>query len=1521
MFHRKPTKDARSNVVSNTNTTVPQRPSPMHPTLPTPKPAYTSNPTSHTARAKTKSPAPSAVSQTSISAQKPSSLPRPTSRFSEQRLDALASSRSYALTNPSAHFPRPSRSGSENVPLIFDDKVNQPYAPPEVGRFEAPLVGGRQGLSTLDMEDDTVLGLALPTRQASSKHRPPPPELIPELQALATHYQRPTNHPPPSVSTISSPSTRLTESPAPWSASTATTTPVSWPSTSPAVAQASKLPDRKSKTVPQPTVPRSRLPKLPTLQHSVSLSKPSAPPVPSKDGQPPTEKRAKRKPIVESPAPTPPPRKSSTHRADGRGDKSTASSIDETLSRAGSSTAPPLSAYDASPLASRTRQRVDRVGDSLKGIPPTDFHTDLQRSISSAPSRPSRDGTEGLVRSRAAADEQRSGFNNQHIERLAPAFDENNLAKRPTKNVPRDSSESSLVNSGNIERSPSKLGRLARLGIFTRRGNTPSSDVEQSPKKLQRRGPAAGTGHEGYRKHSRRSRKTSTESSGVPSDSERSVSSVKRTPVLGAGRKSSVSSSQHNRSSQSDLDDFAASRMKPFFMRGGSQSSIPQPTIIRSDRRQANTPEQASSRTSSASPGIRARQTPTELPRLRSPRGHIGRNDEQTWTTSEHVPTLAQRRSQRFGTDADNFRIPQPLFTNDLVAPTQITSHDTTMSSVVPSSAAPSSSGAELYRIDPSLLRPSEKKSKRAWWNPFKKRNQSTTAPEFYASAGNQNPPEMAVSIPTGPAPRTIPYYAVMESESDNNVEEQIGEFLSEAVQSSSPKSQLHYHRSMKKTESMLLPTAPVWSHPPPPPPATEELQPATDAANKQTRLAQVGRIPKVVSRSERQHVPSRRSFSQPFSNKANLEEYPPSPRLFDHATERPHLEIQTDVLPSRPFPEAINVSAKPASAPAAAPYYHIPSAGPRPAQQINIASHHGSSASASSSSDGMLSVMGPPLLPTKEERSLTGRMPKVRIPSMQQGDDEIWKEYDDFIDHVMSPSKSPKLGPRLILDQPEPQSTLSTRNENLPSRPRSRGIMPIPEPRRAMLDLPLPSTFPGPIRVPSPLMLPGKDAAEEIRLRRSRIISALHSSIDTSSPFSMREFLMDYGEQSRDSFATSDRLSGAAPGQPATITPTSAAFTEPSRPTEHSHREHALLLDTVARSKDPVRESELHYASLEVSRWLSFGRVLFSPAHEELHMLRDRNVLVIDGLGSEDWSMYCAEFYQTERATVYDLQETIGSRVPPPTSLSGPSNHRRAEIVSFSDRFPFPSAFFSAIVLRFPPALSEAKMRNIVTECRRILVPGGHLEIMLLDLDIVNMGVQTRRAVKELKITMATSDPEVSLRPGIDNFQNILGGRGFTGLNRCVIGVPVVGRPSGSMDSSSSSHSSRRSSGLGRRASGDLAHIRHSRNRNFSLSELVADHSEKADAQIGRMVSSCARSWWTHVYEAAVIPDGDLSRSIFADKRVLQECKSRASSFKLLIAYAQRPVFESRRRTMSEPGAAVLATTGSQRRARAPIE
>ena len=221
--------------------------------------------------------------------------------------------------------------------------------------------------------------------------------------------------------------------------------------------------------------------------------------------------------------------------------------------------------------------------------------------------------------------------------------------------------------------------------------------------------------------------------------------------------------------------------------------------------------------------------------------------------------------------------------------------------------------------------------------------------------------------------------------------------------------------------------------------------------------------------------------------------------------------------------------------------------------------------------------------------------------------------------------------------------------------------------PRKAVLDLSLQTALAPPMLFPPPLLSSDKLTDEEIRLRRSRIVSALHSSLDPSSPFSMREFLQDYGARGPESLAVAERLSGSTgPGYAGIATPTSAVFVDGLRH-EHTHDENAHSLDTAERARDPVKQSDLHYASLEVARWLSFGRVLFSPAHEEVQTLPDRNVLVIDGLGNEDWSIYCAVTYERERAVVYDLKEDSNSGLSQTSrdSTHTPVNHRRRAVQS----------------------------------------------------------------------------------------------------------------------------------------------------------------------------------------------------------------------------------------------------------------
>ena len=223
------------------------------------------------------------------------------------------------------------------------------------------------------------------------------------------------------------------------------------------------------------------------------------------------------------------------------------------------------------------------------------------------------------------------------------------------------------------------------------------------------------------------------------------------------------------------------------------------------------------------------------------------------------------------------------------------------------------------------------------------------------------------------------------------------------------------------------------------------------------------------------------------------------------------------------------------------------------------------------------------------------------------------------------------------------------------------------------------------------------------------------------------------------------------------------------------------------------------------------------------------------------------------------------------------PINHRQIFQASLANPFPFPKGFFAAVVLRFPAASSEAAYRNAISECKRVLRPGGFLEVSILDLDLMNMGNRARRALRDLKVRMQTADNTVTLKPSSDLILRLLGRRGFENVQCCTLGVPVAGNLVSSsvtsVDEPSPPH----------------------------LSELLKDRSEAGDQGITKMVARVGRWWYRHCYEMSALSagTGELSGSIWDDRALLHECATRQTTFKQLICYAQKPL-APRRRTVS---------------------
>ncbi|KAK4940965.1 hypothetical protein LTR10_019009 [Elasticomyces elasticus] len=1382
------------------------------------------------------------------SRQRPTAIPRSTlAPLTRKATAPLAGVSSSSATKKSA---TDWNSSSQEVPLLMD-----PYEAQTRGLHQVPSVRNarqfsRSAMTSLDSESDAIFGIVMPPSTSASRPADLPPRLIPELQALAASSSR---HPEvfnKSGSSISSPSTWLSSSTSPWSAST-TTTPISWSSASPGIVQ--QMPSRtlgkRSQALPSHITTWEETPDVPNVPVSYLM--------PTNIGNSGSKRPLGqgRKPL-DTEAPTPPPRTSSAKTSLSR-----SSSKSHKLRQP----TPPSSEMERSPLTRRTQRYVEDVGDSLEGNPLAHAHGQLQQSLEQVSSNHTFSETSYSFGhgDRSVLTAAPRAFATPSSGTLAMPFGD-------TKDKEGRVDDQIVAVGGTdpvIQSSPGRVGKLSRLGFFGRRPKSPGKDVERSPRKLQRRGPVAGTGHEGYGRYGRRGRKSSEENNSAnSSESERSVSSTRRRPFFST--KDIVrSSSRHKRGSQSDLDEFASTRMRPIPIVGGSEPCTRSDSGVGSDISSRTISPPNSAMEELAMP----LQSEDSFNQNVLDYSHTLKRDN---LNPARRPTLAIRRSQRFGTGTEAFNIPTPIRTEQLSAPVYVTSQTEGGTSALAASMSTRSTTPELSRVDDVYTTTKDKKSRKLRWNIFRKK-EAEMKPERSAMPSSVSPEEMAVAISTVTSARPAPYYAVIDSENEVNTSRRPGDFLTEVVESP----QITPLNGPYETE-------------------TAEID-----QNQESFYDEVF-LPAAPSSPPHFFVPVSESPDEVYTTPDLVPALQPGTRggfllspAYDGAKPR-----------TTPTPEA--------------------------PEFLRFPSRQTSERSASSSSDGFASILGPPLALGIVDGTHRVRVVQPSDAYVPQSPtlDEVWNEYDDFIDHVMSPSeaiRTAKLNTEaMTVDHPGDRSQVRLWDRDaLRSRLKTpdrgpRAVAPSFV-RRPIVDEPgmIPATEPS-----AALPLTSRstyDPEQDSRLSRSRMVSALHSSTNPISPFSFRDFLTEYENHPRSSQRISGHRSTSTGGRSLDHLPTTLGATEVHN--ESRHQENVALLDVVERSKDPVGQSEIHYASLMVAKWLSFGRVLFSPAHDEVQRISERHVLVIDGLGNEDWSIYCAVTYEAQRVFVHDLQEKSNTKRsdPPQTSQHTSGNHRRAELPSFYERFPFQSAYFCAVVVRFPPAMAEAKLKNLMAECRRVLQPGGYIELMLLDLDIVNMGVQTRRAVRELKFKMTTADKHISLRPIIDNVQNVLGARGFSNISRCVVGVPVAGRPSKPGDSPSSSRSSGGSDPFAGPGSGDQRHATASprmsfgqgrRGANLSLNDLIADHSDNADAKIGKIVSRTARTWWQHCFEASVISNGNLSTSIFANKHVLGECRSRGSSFKMLIAYAQRPVFETRRRTMSESAVPAMATAGAHK-------
>ncbi|KAG9239297.1 hypothetical protein BJ875DRAFT_221732 [Amylocarpus encephaloides] len=1290
-----------------------------------------------------------------------------------------------------------------------------------------------------------------------------------------------------------SPSTRFSESPGPGGAYSRDTTPTSMSSQSPGLVAPMKMnaprlrqgspaqsrpptTRRRAGSFPKESVePTAEPARLPSLQESVTSSSSNS----TVKGEVNTNEQQKRRKRLTPPPPSPPPRKSSQRfkkmtsespvtpsKSSQSPAKSWMSSPSESASSktrgvpvpSPSKSAPPVrpSRAGAPDLHAQLGEPVTVIQSNLLGLtlPSDRRQSAIQRNIATSPLQ-----TQPVVRP-----SQGSRIPSRHPS-PSPVLTSLGEASPVPAGLgiipdlrPREQTQSR--GTGTRTPSPSVPTSKSRFGLFGRRTKTAPEVTTVEKDKGPRKGPAAGTGHEGYGRYARRN-------SGTGTGTGTGIVSRDRSQSRGASSRDSTGSNFAH-------DPFFLDRMSPVIIAGGGEIKENRNSNSELSRTESNTSlaltrpsldSRGSSKSSLVQETPRSTLWPSAWPKETSKRSGklaipTGRRPSDSSDDGAGQPSLAFRRSLlRLHGSESTLNLPRPLnIPSRGVSPAMSSMDASIMSDDSHLDLKPViSRGRKAETKRPKKLEKRAKSPRK--WN-FFHRSQPTT------KAKPDAPLQVAVGRPAEPKAPAMPHYAMLDSSDEQYDMDPVDleDILRDADVVELSNDELdalqfgNYKENLKRIENLhatvetppSMEAAPAKADPPtvfasPEPLPVMPEMPRTDfhirkdtAPVRPSRLPQVGRIPKVVS--ARPQATSPKSFSRPFARLSTVHPF------FEASTiDKQSVAVGPSPQPSAPRlrsndDETICVSAveseksKEGSGDSG---LHAEGANHR---DFLIFSKGRKNSEATTSSSGGLSFVG-----------TTAVIPEA---GAELEEDEVWDEFDDLIEN----------------DDGNPAAS-ATSSHGVPFQYEGYESR---RPRKSRIRAKDSLTVPNPPAINEPLVDVSAKRRSEFATSSvystemtTRLQEALDINPTPTSAMSFGDFISGYGDRNN---STHGDLANNHSSRK------SVASSNRSGSTQFSEG-----------SVSPISQVNLRVGSMTVSKWLTFGHVLFSPARDEIAQLEGSSkrhaILVLDGLGNDDWSFYAAETYPT--STFYNLSPTrplsaLERRSSSSTFPLTPPNHRQVQYTSPLQKFPFPSSNFHVVVLRFPGAMPETAYRNIIAESKRVLKPGGYLETAIIDLDMMNMGNRARRAVRGLKVKMQIADPSISLRSASDTFVTLIGKRGFSEIKTCNVGVPVASAIPSSMVE--------RTKGA-----------KKERKEEMSLADMMKDDSQVGDEGITKMVAKVGRWWYTRCYEMDVLPDGDPSRSIFNDQHLLSECEKWNSSFKLVVAYAQKPTVR-RRRTAS---------------------
>ena len=1425
----------------------------------------------------------------------------------------------------------PSRNRLRRKQSAQDQRLEHSSSEPPQGSYDiVPASKSTPETSTNPKQEadiGSVLGMSPPTLSSSTPKGASLPQRPPELAHLDA-YVDPSNPSLPTLVTSTpdlkpptlgfvrsnSASTRCSESPSPWSR---TSTPTSVSSHSPGLSSIPKFATRVRQVSPtrsRPPVTRRKLtgsgPRddedalgnkgLHAVRESMTSSSSSSP-MRTTEPVVETDRVAKRKSLI---PPTPPLRissKSKQARPELAGALSQQDARPPTLPPMRSSDTSNLPPETRLPALNTTRSRIPPPRPSREGTPilehakpspviqsnlthlATTGHKrreSAEKALLASPSKSGGDDRPKPALSRApsiTSNTSTSGPQVPNATSQAKVTSPHLWSRESSRS--REAASARSIPGQQTRRDPSPMftspGKsISRFGLFSRKTKSPAEPTNSaSVEKPVRKGPAAGTGHEGYGRYARRGRSGSTSTAASRGRS----TSTDRTSFSATGPASSRKSSFTSSDGKPELDDFLKDRLEPVFIGGGGKIRDTRNGGLGLYRMQSN--QSSSTSISSIAAPVQAPLPPVSYP----PSSNASSDDVATdftsfphyqttlGTTAEARPTLAHRRSlhrlQLFG-EAPPVRIPSPINTRILADSPALETYDSTLSSLPLTDASVPLTDDYSEGHEGNWLNPKKKaqaKSKVRRWNIFHRTQRSSErvpdGPLDSSDSWRGFPGEVSAFGDSRP----IAHYAMVDG-----FESEAPENLEDALRNIEQNLEFDYEEepfvlpeipSQAREPSILLPSPPKFpSHFEPfprpvspakvaPPPSEAQQNPAVRMSpEKLPRLQHVGRIPRVVSKRERSFRPSPQSFSRPFAPRSNSDQnIENAASLRSPAAERPTIGVRTDKLPRADFPSELLQSG--ITPPTNGMLYNLGDE-----REFLRFSRRQDSEISGSSDSGILSMV-----------PITAALP---TSDAILSDDEVWGEYDDFIDHVASPS------------------SISPDTPGLPKFPdayfNSNGAIGLGTPK---IDVDSDPLHEGSLREAAEAA--AQQTYKPVLPPRPSYLNAPAEQNQLSSPMSLSDLYAGYG--SRSSASKSVNRNSIASTMSGSRYSSQTIISESASPTCNEDAHAKRVTQVLAEKTYNASSDSLRFSALMTSRWLSFDRVLFSPVQAELRNSRQDRILVVDGLENDDWSTYCALTYPD--TNVYNLcsASALWSRKASEISNSEkwmpPTNHRRISYNSISAPFPFPKGFFTAVVLRFPTANTDYAYRNAMAECKRVLRPGGFLELTILDMDMVNMGNHVSRAIRNLKVRMQAALPDVSLSPASDEIIKLLGRKGFENISRCVVGVPVTGALSDSRKGSMNEPPSPdREAETGAQ---------------LSLGALLAGQAQGADLYypVTKMVARVARWWWSKCYETSIL--GEPRESMWSHKDLLRECEERETGLKMVICYAQKPT-SARRRTVS---------------------